>query len=52
MRKEITKLTAISMAFMLMLTGCSLGAKEKDISDAGASTETTSDTAAASSTEV
>ena len=30
MRKNITKLTAISMAFVLMLTGCSLGAKEKD----------------------
>ena len=30
MRKNITKITAITMAFALMLTGCSLGAKEKD----------------------
>ena len=30
MRKNLSKLTAITMAFALMLTGCSLGAKEKD----------------------
>ncbi len=30
MRKNITRLTAIAMAFILTLTGCSLGAKEKD----------------------
>jgi len=30
MRKNLSKLTAITMAFVLTLTGCSLGAKEKD----------------------
>ena len=47
MKRNITKLTAISMAFMLMLTGCSLGGKKPDAS-VDASTETSTETADAS----
>ena len=53
MRKDITKLTAITMAFMLMLTGCSLGAKDKDKTDPAveASTEASSEDVTVESNE-
>ena len=61
MKKDIAKLTAISMAFMLMLTGCSLGGKKPDATvdasteasteSADASNEATSDAAAEASSD-
>ena len=52
MRKDITKIAAISMAFMMMLTGCSLGSKKPDPEASNdASTEASTEEAVASNEE-